>query len=292
MEKWNHEFANVNGIKLHYVTQGEGKLLILMHGFPEFWYSWRQQIPVLAEAGYKVVAVDMRGYNQSDKPVGVKHYKSSTLALDIKELINHLGYDKAFVVGHDWGGGIAWQLAIDHPQVIEKLAVLNCPLPIILEKNLYTNFSQLRKSWYMFMFQIPGLAEMGMKRDLLTFFKKAFRGWAHNKAAFPDEVLQKYVEAFSGPYAITGPVNYYRAALRGSFSGSNKPKGPIMVDTLLIWGEDDKALGKELTYDTHKYMGKHFEIKYIKDSSHWVQQDAPELVNEYLIEFFKEADRH
>lgn len=287
MESWKHEFAHVNGIKLHYVTQGEGKLLILMHGFPEFWYSWRQQIPALAAAGYKVVAVDMRGYNQSDKPVGVKHYTSNTLALDIKELVGHLGYEKAYIVGHDWGGGIAWQLAINHPEVIEKLAVLNCPLPIILQKNLYSNFAQFRKSWYMFFFQIPGLAEWRMKSNLLGFFQKAFRGWAHNKAAFTDEVLQKYVEAFTGPYALTGPVNYYRAALHGAFGGSNKPTGLIMVDTLLIWGEDDKALGKELTYDTHKYMGNHFEIKYIKDSSHWVQQDAPELVNEYLIAFFK-----
>lgn len=286
MENWKHDFATVNGVKLHYVTQGAGKLVILLHGFPEFWYSWRQQIPVLASAGFKVVAVDMRGYNESEKPRGVKHYASDVVARDVKELIHHLGYEQAYVVGHDWGGGIAWQLAINHPEVIEKLAVLNCPVPVILQKHLLTNPRQLKKSWYMFMFQVPGLAEWSMKRDLLTFFKRAFRGWAHNKAAFPTEVLQQYVAAFSKPYAITGPLNYYRAAMRGAFSSKNKPKGPIMVDTLLIWGEDDKALGKELTYDTHKYMGKHFEVKYIKDSSHWVQQDAPALVNQYLIAFF------
>jgi pimeloyl-ACP methyl ester carboxylesterase len=287
MENWTHDFATVNGVKLHHVTHGEGKPIVLMHGFPEFWYSWRQQISALAEAGFKVIAVDMRGYNQSDKPRGVKHYTADVLALYIKELIGHLGYEKAYVVGHDWGGAIAWQLAINHPEVIEKLAVLNCPLPVILQKHLLTNFKQVRRSWYMFMFQVPGLAEWTMGRDLLTFFKRAFRGWSHNKAAFPDEVLQRYVEAFTGPYALTAPVNYYRAALGGMFSKKNQPKGPIMVDTLLIWGEDDKALGKELTYDTHKYMGKSFYIKYIEDSSHWVQQDAPELVNGYLVEFFK-----
>src|SRR5437870_5010401 len=154
LENIKHQFASVNGIKLHYVTAGQGPLVILLHGFPEFWYGWKNQIPALSEK-FKVVAVDMRGYNESDKPAGVKNYLPKVVAQDIKELIYSLNEKKAHIIGHDWGGAIAWTLAQHFPECIDNLIVMNCPLPQLMWKNLQTNFTQVRKSWYMFYFQIP-----------------------------------------------------------------------------------------------------------------------------------------
>ncbi len=285
MDNIQHKYATVNGIKMHYVEAGEGKPVILMHGFPEFWYSWRFQIPVLAKK-YRVIAVDMRGYNESEKPEDVSAYQADEIAKDIVALIKHLGYDKAYIVSHDWGGAIAWHMAQHYPEVMEKLVVMNCPLPNVLLKRLKSSFTQLKKSWYMFFFQIPGLPEWNMGRNLEKTFKAAFRGWAYNKEAFPQEVIDKYVEAYSKPRAITGPLNYYRASMRAVFGGKKtKSKFPITVPTMVLWGENDKALGKDLTYGMEKYFSNHYEIKYLKDCSHWTQQDKPEEVNKELLAY-------
>lgn len=286
---WNHQYAKVNGINMHYVDHGAGPLIVLMHGFPEFWYSWRRQIPVLAEAGFRVVAPDMRGYNETDKPKDIAAYDTNVIAKDIVELIKHLGYDKAIIVGHDWGGGVAWRFAENHPEMVEKLIVLNCPPPAILAQHLLSNFAQLKRSWYMFLFQIPGLAEFGMKRNLKQTLTKAYRGWAHNKDAFTHEDIDKYVACFNRPYGLTGPMNWYRAAFRTSLKPGGRKQQQIQPDTLVIWGEDDKALGKELTYGLEKYFENNYDIKYIPDCSHWTQNDAPELVNEYILSYIKPA---
>ncbi len=284
MESLQHHFVKVNSINLHYVTAGEGPLVILLHGFPEFWYGWKNQIPALAKK-YKVVAVDLRGYNESDKPKGVKHYASKTIALDIKELIFSLNEKKAHIIGHDWGGGIAWTLAQHYPECVDKLIVLNCPLPQILLKHFFSNFSQLKKSWYMFFFQLPGLPERYIGKDLKAFFKRGLRGWAHNKSAFTNEDIDEYVKAFQRPGAITGALNYYRAAFRAGLNAESRKINPIQSDTLLIWGEDDQALGKELTYDMEKYFKGNFRIQYISNCSHWVQHEYPELVNQSILDF-------
>lgn len=289
MENLQHCYEKVNGIQLHYVTAGEGDLVILLHGFPEFWHGWKKQIPALSKY-YKVVAVDMRGYNESDKPDGIQHYTSKIIAKDIVELIHLLNAKKAHIIGHDWGGGIAWTLAQHFPQVVDKLIVLNCPLPQVLVRHFFTNISQLKKSWYMFFFQLPTLPEKYISRDLRTFFYRGLRGWARNKNAFSKEDIEAYVKAFQQPGAITAALNYYRAAFREGFKRENRKNIPVAADTLVIWGEDDKALGKELTFGMERYFNNFFEIKYISNCSHWVQHEYPELVNGYMLNFLQ--DKH
>jgi epoxide hydrolase 4 len=283
-EAWTHGYAHINGVRLHYVTQGEGPLLVLLHGFPEFWYSWRHQIPELAKY-FKVVAPDLRGYNESDKPAGVANYRVDVLTADVMSLIRAFGEEKAVIVGHDWGGGIAWVFAAVYQQAVEKLIVMNCPHPGPFQKHLRTSRRQLRRSWYMFFFQIPWLPELGIRLNANRFVDQAFRGMAIRKEAFPDEELKKYVEAIRKPGAATAAINYYRAAFRETMRKGERQFAKITCPTLLIWGEEDSALGKELTYDMEPYFTDRFEIKYIPQCSHWVQQEQPELVNRYMLEF-------
>ena len=286
-ESWHHDFVTVNDVRLHYVTQGEGRLLILLHGFPEFWYSWRHQIPALAEH-FKVVVPDLRGYNDSDKPQGVANYQIDVLTADVMALIRSFGQEQAIIIGHDWGGGIAWAFAADYPQATERLVVMNCPHPVAFQKNLQGNFQQLRRSWYMFFFQIPWLPEWLARLNTPRFVEKMFRGMAIRKEAFPDSDLQRYVEAIDKPGMLTAAINYYRAAFRDRFTHGQRQFAQITCPTRLIWGEADTALGKELTYNMEPYFTDRFDIKYIPDCSHWVQQEQPELVNQYTLEFLSD----
>ncbi len=283
-EALQHGSAYVNGVRLHYVTQGEGKLVILLHGFPEFWYSWRHQIPVLAQH-FKVVAPDMRGYNESEKPAGVANYHIDRLTADVMGLIRAFGEERAIIIGHDWGGGVAWAFGATYPQATERLVVLNCPHPAAFQKQLKSNRKQLRRSWYIFYFQIPWLPELGLRLFRGRFVEKALRGMAIRKEAFPDAELRKYADALAKPGAAKAAINYYRAAFRHRLKKGEMEFAQIARPTLLIWGEDDSALGKELTYDMEAYFTDSFEIKYIPECSHWVQQEQPELVNQYLLEF-------
>lgn len=281
-----HQNITVNGIKLHIAKQGNGKkLVILLHGWPEFWYTWRYQIPVLAEH-YTVVAPDLRGFNLSDKPHGLENYKTDVVASDIAELIHKLGFEKAYIVGHDWGGAVAWTFAALYPALTEKLAVLNCPHPKEMLKSFKANPSQLVRSWYMFMHQIPLLPEILYQFTLPLFFKQFVRGWMYNKQNFTDEDLTAFVGAFKQEGALTGSINYYRAMLQTRPNRSIF-KNKIQSPTLLIWGEGDKALGKELTYNTQQYIDASYVVKYIPNCSHWTQNDCPDEVNEYLLEFFR-----
>ena len=279
-----HKYAQVNGIRMHYVEAGTGPLLILLHGFPEFWYSWRHQIPTLSEK-FRVVAPDMRGYNKTEKPKAVSSYRTENLATDISELIIALGEENAVIVGHDWGGAVAYQFAADYPEMTRKLVVLNCPHPVVMSKHFRSNFKQLRRSWYMFYFQLPWLPEFLMVRNLQLILAKTFRGWAYRKNAFTDEDLAKYNEVFSKPGQAKAAMNYYRAAFRDFFSGSHKRFPKINAPTLVIWGENDRALGKELTFGMKKHFSTDFRIKYIADCSHWVQHDHPELVGKNIFNF-------
>ncbi len=277
-----HKFTNVNGIRLHYVEQGKGELVILLHGWPEFWYCWRKQIPELSKH-FHVVAPDLRGYNESDKPKGVDAYSIEKVTKDITELIKFLGYTKATIISHDWGGAVGWQLGMEHPEVVNKLIIMNSPHPSIMRKHLAENPKQKKRSWYMGFFQIPFLPEFLLGLDLKKFLTSTLRGLARNKNAFTDEDIMQYVEAMKKPGALTSSINWYRAAFRGR--GKSGSKKPVSVSTLIIWGENDKALGKELTYDMDKYFSSPFEIKYIPNCSHWVQNEYPELVNKYILDF-------
>ncbi|HET8842292.1 MAG TPA: alpha/beta hydrolase [Ktedonobacteraceae bacterium] len=283
-ETWEHREISTNGIRMHYVTQGEGPLILLLHGFPEFWYSWRHQIPVLAEQGYRVVAPDLRGYNDTEKPKS--GYDVPTLLRDIAGLIEGLGEEQAIIVGHDWGGVLAWQFAIDYPQMTERLIVLNAPHPGAYFREL-RHLRQLRKSWYIFVFQLPWLPEYLLLRNNANEIGRMLRGAAFQKEAFPRDETLKYQQAMGKPGAMRAALNYYRKLFR---SGTRSYRGrnlQIDAPTLLIWGEHDIALDIALTEGLDVWV-PNLRIKRLADSGHWVQQEQPEKVNQYIKEFLEQ----
>lgn len=281
-----HHFQQVNGIRMHYVAAGSGPVVVLLHGFPEFWWGWRKQIPALAQH-FRVIVPDLRGYGQSDKPARVSDYAMDKLRTDVQELIRSLGLEKARIVAHDWGGAIGWDLVIRKPEFVERIALLNIPHPALLNQALKKSPRQLLKSWYFFYFQLPWIPELIFKLTLRRLVKNTFRGWAHQPDAFSDEDLEHYRENMQRPGAIRAMLNYYRATFRSGKKQSNGLDIPIQVPVRMIWGENDKALGKELTYGTEKYMQGPFDIHYIPDCSHWVMSEYPDQVNRLLIAFLQ-----
>jgi epoxide hydrolase 4 len=275
-----HEYITTNGIKLHYVTQGEGPLMLMLHGFPEFWYSWRHQIPEFAK-NFKVVALDLRGYNDSDKPKEQSAYIMDEFIKDIQGIIKGLGYQKCVLVGHDWGGAIAWCFAYAHPEMLERLIILNMPHPAKFTQGLRTPQQMLRSTYALF-FQLPWLPEFLIQSSDYQAIETAFKGMAINKSVFTKADIDAYKDAAAKRGALTAMLNYYRNASEHKMFKENW--GILQVPTLMIWAEKDTALGKELTYGTEAYV-KDFQIKYIPNCSHWVQQEQPELVNQYIHEF-------
>ncbi len=278
-----HHYLETNGIRLHYVSEGEGPLMLFLHGFPECWYSWRHQ---LSEFGkdHKAVAVDLRGYNKSDKPKAQSAYAMSELIEDVRGAIRALGYERCVLVGHDWGGAIAWSFAYAHPEMVERLIVLNLPHPAKFAAGLRTPQQWLR-SWYIALFQLPKVPELLLKLNDYAAIRAVFRDQAVNPDAFTEQDLEKLVAAAAKPGALTGMLNYYRNIFRAD-GFLSRQWDVLTVPTLMVWGENDAALGKELTYGTDEYV-ETFEIHYIPDCSHWVQQEQPELVNQYIRAFIK-----
>lgn len=254
--------------------------MLFLHGFPEFWYSWRQQIPEFAQT-HKVVALDLRGYNDSDKPEPQSAYVMAEFIKDVKGVIEGLGYDRCILVGHDWGGAIAWSFAYAHPEMVEKLIILNIPHPAKFAQGLLTP-QQLIRSSYIFFFQLPVLPELLIQLDDFRALEQAFKGMAVNKNAFSNADIEAYKNAFAKRGTLTAALNYYRNVFQNGFG--QRTWSILEVPTLMIWGEDDMPLGKELTYGTEQYV-RNFQIKYIPNCSHWVQQERPELVNQYIHEF-------
>ncbi|HXM70520.1 MAG TPA: alpha/beta fold hydrolase, partial [Thermoanaerobaculia bacterium] len=203
-------YAEIGDVRLHYVEAGQGPLVVLLHGFPEFWYGWRQQIAPLAAAGFRVVAPDMRGYNLSSRPDGVAAYDTDPLTADIRGLIHERGAETAMLVGHDWGGSIAWATAMNHPEVVDRLAILNAAHPRKLSQGLH-HPGQLRKSWYFFFFDLPELPEAVVHADRWHFFRHFLRD---ARPAFTAEQTDRYIEAWSQPGAATAMINYYRSSVR------------------------------------------------------------------------------
>jgi epoxide hydrolase 4 len=279
---WQHGYINTNGIKLHYVTQGEGELMLMLHGFPEFWYSWRYQITEFAKY-YKVVALDLRGYNDSDKPSQKSAYTMDEFVKDIQGVITGLGYEKCILVAHDWGGAIAWSFANAFPEILSKLIILNLPHPAKFAEGLRT-LQQLQRSWYIFLFQLPFLPEFLIQRSDYKLIKSMFNKTVVAQTAFSTDDINAYKNAATKPGALTAMLNYYRNIFKQGLFQQNWE--PIEVSTLMIWGENDTFLGKELTYGTENYV-QDFQIKYIPNCSHWVQQEQPELVNQYMREFLR-----
>jgi len=274
-------YAEVGDVRLHYVEAGDGPLVVLLHGFPEFWYGWRRQIAPLAAAGFRVVAPDLRGYNLSSKPDGVTAYSAGELAADIRGLIHERGAESALVAGHDWGGTAAWTLAMNHPEVVDRLAILNAAHPRKLNEGL-RHPSQLRRSWYFFYFQLPGVPEHHVQADGWRFFQDFLED---AQPRYTPEEIERYVEAWAQPEAARMMINYYRCAVR---HGSGEIH-PITAPTLVIWGERDRYLGSALAEPHEDDVPNLDRVERLPDASHWVHHDEAARVNQLLTEFFAPA---
>jgi len=278
-----HSTIETNGIKLHVVQAGpqSGIPVVLLHGFPEFWYGWRNQIPALAEAGCRVIVPDQRGYNLSDKPKGTQNYGIFTLVADVIGLIDALGYEKVNLVGHDWGAVVAWTLAILHPERLHRLSIMNVPHPAVMRKFLQRDFEQLRRSWYVFYFQLPLIPELGMRVNNWRNLIGATRGTS-KIGSFVNEDIEKYKKAWSQPDAMTSMINWYRAVIRHQ---PPMPKDPrVKVPTLMMWGMKDFALTHRMARPSMDYVDEGNLILF-PEATHWVHLDAAEEVNHYLIDF-------
>lgn len=278
-------FALVNGVRLHYQAAGPltGKTVLLLHGFPEFWYGWRRQIAALAEAGFRVIVPDQRGYNLSQKPRGVKQYDLDLLAGDMLALMDQLGAPTFLLAGHDWGAAVAWWLAIHHPQRVEKLAILNVPHPAVMAQNILHNPAQRRKSWYMFFFQIPLLPELLLSLGNHGGAVRLLRS-SSLPGAFAEADLAEYRRAWGQPRAWTGMIHWYRALFRRM--RRRIPPQAIELPVLILWGEQDVALSVEMAAQSLGLCPQGV-LERIPEATHWVQHDAPERVNRALLDFFR-----
>jgi pimeloyl-ACP methyl ester carboxylesterase len=278
-------YARVGDVTLHYVEAGEGPLVVLLHGFPEFWFGWRDQIAPLAAAGFRVVAPDLRGYNLSSRPKGIRAYSADKLADDISGLIRELGYESAMLVGHDWGGTVAWTLAMNHPELVEKLAILDAAHPRKLQKGLF-NPRQLVRSWYFFFFTLPWLPERIVRARGFRFFRRFLRD---ARPAVTPEEMDRYVEAWSQPGAATAMLDYYRYSVLTPPWKAWNAIHRISAPTLVIWGQDDRYLGGRLAEPEHADVPNLDRVERLPNASHWVHHDQAERVNELLVEFFTTA---
>jgi epoxide hydrolase 4 len=278
-----HRYADLGDVRLHYVEAGEGSLVLLLHGFPQFWYQWRHQIPALVEAGFRVVAPDMRGYNLSDKPLGVRAYRVELLARDVERLILACGEQTAVVVGHDWGAIAAWIAAMRHPERVEKLAILNVPHPARSLDGLLSPMQLLRSS-YVFFFQIPRLPEEVIRAGDFALLRSVFRSDPVQPEALTAEDIERYIEAIAQPGVLTASLNYYRALLRNPREMRallQRVEAPVLV----IWGEKDRFLSRRLAEPPRLWVPNLIRVKRLPDASHWVAEDRPLEVNTLLLDF-------
>lgn len=276
-------YIKINGITLHVIEDGpeNGPPVILLHGFPEFWYGWQKQIDLLASAGYHVFAPDQRGYNLSDKPKGIASYNLDLLAADVIGLIDAMGREKAFVVGHDWGAAVTWWAANKYPERLQKIVILNVPHHAVFQRTLRSSFKQMRKSWYVFFFQLPWLPEFATSRNHWRVGKQALLN-SSRPGTFSDDDLKKYEEAWSRPGAYTAMVNYYRAAFQKPPRAPDSPR--IVVPTLMIWGAKDVFLGREMAQPSIDLCNDG-RLVFIEEATHWVQHEEPDNVNRLIREF-------
>ena len=278
-------YAEIGGVRLHYVEAGEGPLVVLLHGFPEFWYGWRQQI-----------SRSRRRDSASSRPTcaattcphgrnGVAAYDTDQLTADIRGLIHERGAETALLVGHDWGGSVAWATAMSHPEVVDRLAILNAAHPRKLSQGLH-HPGQLRKSWYFFFFDLPDLPESIVHANHWHFFRHFLRD---ARPAYTPEETDRYIEAWSQPGAATGMINYYRSSVRTSPKKAEAALRPITAPTLVIWGQRDHYLGPELAEPDHDDVPNLDRVERLPDASHWVHHDEAERVNQLLTDFFAPA---
>lgn len=281
-----HHDVATNGVRLHVVQCGpaDGPLLILLHGFPEFWWQWRKYLEPLAAAGFRVWAPDQRGYNTSDRPPEISAYTLDALAGDVAGLIDAAGRAQAYLVGHDWGAGVAWWLALTRPERVRRMTIINVPHPTVMFRHLRSSPRQLARSWYMFVFQLPWLPEA-------MFRARNFRGLARGlqrssrPGTFSDADLDEYRRAWSQPGALRGMVNWYRAAFR------RRPKMPsdprVRLPTLIIWGAHDRFVGRELAAPSLA-LCQSGRLEMIEEATHWTPHEEPRRVLKLVTEFFSE----
>ena len=275
-----HETIPTNGVRLHVALAGpeRGSQVIMLHGFPEFWYGWRHQIPPLAEAGNWVWAPDQRGYNLSDKPRGLAAYKIDQLAADILGLVDAAGRDRACLVAHDWGTAVAWWLAANFPARVARMVIINGPHPHVFREHLRRNLAQIRRSWYFLFFQIPWLPE-ALARWMM---RRPPRAGSEAARMLTGADPQLYLRAWQQPGALTAMINWYRAAARSR----SRPAAPIriQVPTLLIWGTQDRYLGRELA-EPSVDLCEHGRLVHLEGGSHWLHQERPQEVNGLILDF-------
>jgi len=277
------QWVEANGQKLEVATAGEGRNLALcLHGFPELHYSWRHQIPLLVDMGYRVWAPNLRGYGGSSKPEEVDSYRLNTLVQDVAALIDTSGAEEVTLIAHDWGAIIAWHFAILKIRPLTRLVIMNVPHPKCAQREM-RHWYQLKKSWYIFFFQLPGLPEWLLGRNGAERIKRAFSRMAVDKSRFPEEDLQVYANAASRPGALRSMINYYRALLRTP-DVRQIGDGMVRVPTLMIWGEEDSAIDIRCTDGTEEWVPD-LKLHRLPAVSHWVQQEAPERVNAILREW-------
>jgi pimeloyl-ACP methyl ester carboxylesterase len=280
-----HRYADLGDVRLHYIEAGEGPLVLLLHGFPQFWYQWRHQILALVEAAFRVVAPDMRGYNLSDKPPGVQAYRVELLARDVERLIRTCGEGTATVVGHDWGAIAAWIAAMRHPGRVERLAILNVPHPTRSLDGLLSPMQLLRSS-YMFFFQIPRVPEKVIRAGDFALLRSVFRSDPVQPEAFTAEDIERYIEAIAQPGALTASLNYYRALLR--YPGETRALlKRVEAPVLVIWGERDRFLSRRLAEPPRLWVPNLMRVKRLPNASHWVAEDRPLEVNTLLLDFLR-----
>ncbi len=280
-------YFEVQGIRLHAQAAGpvDGPVVILLHGFPEFWMGWKKQIEPLAQLGYRVIVPDQRGYGLSDKPSRVFDYRIDSLAKDIIGILDSLGAKQVFLAGHDWGAAVTWWLVTFYPERFKAAAILSVPHPKVMQRTLLTSLSQLLKSWYMFFFQFPGLPEWVVSRKDWSFAIRSLVG-SSRKGTFKREELEEYKKAWGQPGAIRAMINWYRAALRFSDPQREPKSWKTTVPVLLIWGEEDRFLSKEMAKPSLEYC-EQGRLVSLPGVSHWVQHEEPARVVELFKEWFQ-----
>ena len=277
------DYAQVGGVRLHYAIAGEGdELVLLLHGFPECWYSWRHQLPALSER-YTVVAPDLRGYNLSDKPSGRSNYHLDEFADDVIGLIHHFGRSKAAVIGHDWGGAIAWHIGLNHPQYLSKLGSFQVPPPSILKRNF--SLRQFAASWYIFFFQLPYLPEWLLSANEFALLRRTLKETTAERGVIADADIEVYKKAWAEPGALTSMLNYYRANVLGRFLRPSGIEKKITVPTLFVYGQQDTAIVPESVRGIGDVIDAKFEQFLVPTAAHWIQQEIPNEINDILLEF-------
>ncbi len=283
-------WLDLPGLRTHAAVAGpaDGPLVVLLHGFPEFWYSWRHQIAPLAGAGFRVVAPDQRGYNLTEKN---GPYDVATLAADVVHLLDAFGRERALVVGHDWGAAVGWTLAALHPERVERLAVLNVPHPAVMARALRGgSLRQMRRSSYIFLFQLPFLPEWLLSRGHFARLTRLLRA-SSRRGTFTDRDLARYREAWSRPGALAASLGWYRALARTLLTRSGTVRvGRIGVPTLILWGERDAALGVELAEQSTAYLDDGALLRF-PGATHWVHEDIPDEITGHLLEYFSPRAR-